>query len=156
VQTQAHDLEERTRQLQRQDTRGSPSPGAAGENGESSNATATATDTKRAAGRPAAWPAARANPYADAELQPAQVNGFTLQKSFKVGGLLVSSVPRSAGISCCAVLCCAVLCCAVLCCAVLCCAVLCCAVLCCAVLSCAVLCCGNERAVLAMHESPSM
>jgi len=39
----------------------------------------------RTSGAAASWPAAgRRNPYEDAELDPAQVNSFTCQKSFKV------------------------------------------------------------------------
>ena len=91
-QPQAHHLDERVRQLQRQEGSGgggddSPSlarggsPGGdfGGDSGGAGGGTAA-----RRPGKLAPWPAARANPYADAELQPAQVNGFTLQKSFKV------------------------------------------------------------------------
>ncbi|KAI8471064.1 MAG: flagellar WD repeat-containing protein Pf20 [Monoraphidium minutum] len=89
----AHDLDERVRQLQRDEAGGSPSTTLCGSpGGESGAGGDAAAAARRAAGKPAPWPAARVNPYEEAEVQPAQVNGFTLQKSFKGHLMSVANV----------------------------------------------------------------
>lgn len=86
--TQAHELDERLRQLQRQQ-QGSPAAGTSagmspgGESGSGEGTGGLGSTARK--GKQGVWPAVRENPYAEVELQPAQVNGFTLQKSFKVG-----------------------------------------------------------------------
>lgn len=77
---QAHSLEERLKDLKRQQQ---------GDGGDVQQHGGAMSDTKassRKPGAPAPWPAGnRKNPYEDVELPPCQVNGFTPQKSFKVG-----------------------------------------------------------------------
>lgn len=83
---QAHDLEERLRQPQRQTGTGGSGDGAGARGtspGDDSSGGGEGAAARRT-GKLAPWPAARENPYTAAELQPAQVNGFTMQKSFKV------------------------------------------------------------------------
>ncbi len=77
---QAHALEEKLRALQGSQGQGQQEGGKAGQTGTKGQAS-----TQRPSGA-APWPAGgRHNPYEDLELTPAQINSFSLQKSFKVG-----------------------------------------------------------------------